>query len=99
MSQDALDLPEALLQAVQEVAQAEQRALDDCVLPTLAGKIAAVRTVQDFRHRAARATPQAFRAVLARIKHAAGPVVEGDELEPGRGAHSSRCHDTYKRVF
>jgi hypothetical protein len=93
MSQYALNLPEALVQAAQEVTQAEQRALDDGGLATMADKIAAVRTVQYVRPRAARATPQAFRAVLARIQQAAGPAVEGDELEPGRGAHRPRCSD------
>jgi hypothetical protein len=76
-----LNLPEALLQAAQEVPQAEQIALDDCVLATMADKIAA------------------FRAVLARIQQAAGPAVEGDELEPGRGARRPRCSDRQNRVF
>ena len=80
MSHYALDLPEALLQEAQEVAQAEQLSLDDFVLAAIADKIAAARTAQYFRTRAARADPQAFLAVLERIKQAAGPVVEGDEL-------------------
>ena len=50
------------------------RALEDCRLAVLAEKIAA-----------ARADPQAFLAVLERLKQAAGPVVEGDELEPDGG--------------
>jgi hypothetical protein len=80
MSHYALELPEALLQEAQEVAQAEQLSLDDFVLAAIADKIAAARTAQYFRTRAARADPQAFLAVLERIKQAAGPVVEGDEL-------------------
>ena len=80
MSHYALDLPEALLQEAQAVAQAEQLSLDDFVLAAIAEKIAAARTTQYFRTRAARADPQAFLTVLERIKQAAGPVVEGDEL-------------------
>ena len=80
MSRYALELPEALLLEAQEVAQAEQISLDDFVLAAIAEKIAAARTAQYFRTRAARADPQAFLAVLERIKQTAGPVVEGDEL-------------------
>jgi hypothetical protein len=74
MSHYALELPEALLQEAQEVAQAAQISLDEFVLAAIAEKIAA-----------ARADPQAFLAVLERLKQAAGPVVEGDELEPDGG--------------
>lgn len=80
MSHYAVELPEALLQEAQEVAQAEQLSLDDFVLTAIADKIAAARTTQYVRTRAARADPQAFLAVLERMKQAAGPVVEGDEL-------------------
>ena len=80
MSHYALELPEALLQEAQEVAQAAQISLDDFVLAAIAEKIAAARTAQYFRTRAARADPQAFLAVLERMKQAAGPVVTGDEL-------------------
>lgn len=80
MSHYAVELPEALLHEAQEVAQAEQTSLDDFVLAAIAEKIAATRTAQYFRTRAARADPQAFLAVLERMKQAAGPVVEGDEL-------------------
>lgn len=80
MPQYAFELPEALVQAAQEVAQAAQIALDDFVLAAIAEKIAAARTAQYVRMRAARADPQAFLTVLERIKQAAGPVVGGDEL-------------------
>jgi hypothetical protein len=80
MSQYALELPEALLHEAQELAHAEQTSLDDFVLAAIAEKIAAARTAQYFRTRAARADPQAFLAVLERIKQSAGPVVNGDEL-------------------
>ena len=80
MSHYALDLPEALLQEAQAVAHAAQTPLDDFVRLAIAEKIAAARTVQYFQARAARADPQAFVAVLERIKQAAGPVVTGDEL-------------------
>jgi hypothetical protein len=80
MSHYALELSEALLQEAQAVAQAEQTSLDDFVRLAIAEKIAAARTTQYFRTRAARADPQAFLAVLERIKRAAGPVVTGDEL-------------------
>jgi hypothetical protein len=80
MSHYALELPEALLHDAQEVAQAAQISLDEFVLAAITEKIAAARTAQYFRTRAARADPQAFLAVLERIKQAAGPVVEGDEL-------------------
>lgn len=81
MSQYALELPETLLHEAQEVAQAEQISLDDFVRTAMAEKIAAARTAQYFQTRAARADPQAFRAVLERIQQTAGPVVEGDELD------------------
>jgi hypothetical protein len=77
-----LELPEALVQEAQALAQAAQLSLDDFVLAAIAEKIAAARTDQYFRTRAAQANPQAFLAVLERIKQAAGPVVEGDELDP-----------------
>jgi hypothetical protein len=80
MSQYAVELPETLLQEAQAVAQAEQTSLDDFVRLAIAEKIAAARTTQYVRTRAARADPQAFLAVLERIKQAAGPGVEGDEL-------------------
>jgi hypothetical protein len=80
MSHYALELPEALLHDAQEVAKAAQISLDAFLLAAIAEKIAAARTAQYFRTRAARADPQAFLAVLERIKQAAGPVVEGDEL-------------------
>ena len=80
MPQYAFELPEALVQAAQEVAQAAQIALDDFVRAAIADKIAAARTTQYVRTRAARADPQAFLAVLERIKQVAGPVLEGDEL-------------------
>ena len=64
----------------QAVAQAEQTSLDDFVLAAIAEKIAGASTVQSFRTRAARAAPQACLAVLQRMKQAAGPVIEGDEL-------------------
>ena len=76
----ALELSEALLQEAQAVAQAEQTSLDDFVRLAIAEKIAAVRTTPYFQTRAARADPQAFLAVLERIKQTAGPVVAGDEL-------------------
>jgi hypothetical protein len=80
MPQYTFQIPETLVQVAQEVAQAEQTSLDDFVCAAIAEKIAAARTAQYFRTRAARADPQAFLAVLERIKQAAGPVVEGDEL-------------------
>src|SRR5918996_1999931 len=80
MSQYALEIPEALVQAAQQVARAQQTVLDDFVYVAIAEKIAASHTAQYFRTRAGRADPQAFLAVLDRIKQAAGPVVEGDEL-------------------
>jgi hypothetical protein len=80
MSHYALDLPEALLQEAQAVAQAAQTSLDDFVRLAIAEKIAAARTTQYFQTRVAQANPEAFLAVLERIKQAAGPVVEGDEL-------------------
>ena len=80
MSQYALELPDPLLQEAQAVAQAEQTSLDDFVRLAIAEKIAATRTAQYVHTRAARADPQAFLAVLERIKQAAGSVVEGDEL-------------------
>jgi hypothetical protein len=81
----AFELPETLWQAAQEVAQAEQISLDDFVLAAIAAKIATARTAQYVRTRATRADPQAFLTVLERITQAAGPVVEGDELEPDGG--------------
>ena len=72
MSHYAVELPEALLHEAQEVAKAEQTSLDDFVLAAI--------PAQYFHTRAARADPQAFLAVLARMTQAAGAVVEGDEL-------------------
>ena len=83
MHQYAFALPEALVHAAQELAQAEQMSLDDFVLAAMAEKIVATRTTQYVRTRAARADHQAFLAVLERIKQGAGPVVAGDELEQG----------------
>jgi hypothetical protein len=80
MSQYALELPEALLHEAQEIAKAERTSLEDFLLAAIAEKIAATRTTQYFQTRASHADPQAFLAVLERIKQAAGPVVEGDEL-------------------
>jgi len=80
MSRYALEIPETLVRAAQEVAQAQQTSLDDFVCEAIAEKIAASHTAQYFRSRAARADPQAFLAVLERIKQAAAPVVPGDEL-------------------
>jgi hypothetical protein len=80
MSQYALEIPAALVQAAQDVAQAQQTTLDDFVCEAIAEKIATAHTAQYFRTRADRADPQAFLAVLERIKRAAGPVLEGDEL-------------------
>jgi hypothetical protein len=64
----ALDLPGALLQEAQAVAQAEHTSLEDCVHLAIAEKIAAARTAQYFHTREVRADPQAFLAVLERIK-------------------------------
>jgi hypothetical protein len=50
------------------------------VWAAIAETIAAARTAPYVQTRAARADPQAFLAVLERIKHAAGPVGEGDEV-------------------
>jgi hypothetical protein len=80
MSHYTFELPEALLQEAQAVAQAAQTSLDDFVRLAIAEKIAAARTTQYFQARAARADPEAFLAVLERIKQAAGPVVADDEL-------------------
>ena len=80
MHRYAFALSETLWHEVQELAHAEQTSLDDFVLAAITDKIAAARTAQYVRTRAARADPQAFLAVLERIKQAAGPVVEGDEL-------------------
>lgn len=80
MRQEAVELPETLLQEAPAVAQAEQTSLDDFVRLAIAEKMAAARTVQYFRPRAAQADPQAFLAVLERMQQAAGPVIEGDEL-------------------
>ena len=80
MSHYAVELPEALLQEAQAVAQTEQTSLDDFVRLAIAEKVAAARTAQYFRTRAARADPQACLAVLERMQQAAGPVIEGDEL-------------------
>jgi hypothetical protein len=75
-----VQLPEALVQAAQAAAHAAQMSLEDFCLAAIAEKIAATRTTQYFRARAARTDAQAFLAVLARIQQVAGPVVEGDEL-------------------
>jgi len=80
MSHYTFELPAALVQDAQAVAQAEQLALEDFVRLAIAEKIAATRTTQYFQVRAARANPEAFLAVLERMKQAAGPVVTGDEL-------------------
>ena len=80
MSQYALELPDPLLQEAQAVAEAEQTSLDDLVRLAIAEKIAAARTAQYFHTRAARADPQVFLAVLARMQQGAGSVVDGDEL-------------------
>jgi len=88
MRQYALVLPEALVHEAQEVAQAKQLSLDDGVRTAIAAKIEAARTAQYVRTRAARADFQAFLAVLERITQAAGPVVKGDAIEPGRGVRS-----------
>jgi hypothetical protein len=80
MSHYTLDLPEVLLQEAQAVAQAAQTSLDDFVRLAIAEKIAAAHTTRYFQSRAVRADPQAFQAVLERIKQAAGAVVSGDEL-------------------
>ena len=85
MPQYTFQIPETLVQVAQEVAQAEQTSLDDFVLAAITEKIAAARTTQYVRTRAARADPQAFLAVLERIKQAAGPAMEGDALEPDGG--------------
>ena len=70
------------MQEAQDVAQAAQLSLDDFVLAAIAEKVAAARTTQYFQTRAARADFHAFLTVLERIKQTAGPVVEGDELDP-----------------
>ena len=57
MSQYALELPEALVQEAQEVAQAQQTSLDDFVCAAIAEKIAASRTAQYFRTRAGPGRP------------------------------------------
>lgn len=80
MSQYALELPETLVHEAHEVAMAEHTSFEDFVRAAIAEKIAAARTAQYFRTRAARADPHAFQAVLQRIQQVAGPVVEGDEL-------------------
>jgi hypothetical protein len=80
----ALDLPEALLQEAQVVAQAEHTALEDFVHLAIAEKIAA-RIAQYFHTRTVRDDSEAFLAVLERIKQAAGSVVAGVELEPDSG--------------
>jgi hypothetical protein len=82
MRQYAFELPEALLHAAQATAQAAQISLTDFVRAAIAEKIAATHTAQYVHARAARTDPQAFLAVLARIRQAAGPVIEGDQLEP-----------------
>jgi hypothetical protein len=80
LSQYALEIPEALVQAAQQVARAQQTSFDDFVCMAIAERTAASHTAQYFRTRAGRADPQAFLAVLDRIKQAAGLVVKGDEL-------------------
>ena len=80
MSQYAIEIPQALVQAAQEVAQAQQTSLDDFVCVAIAEKIAASHTAEYFRTRAGRANRQTSLAVLDRIKQAAGPVIKGDEL-------------------
>lgn len=87
----ALALPEALWQAAHEVAQAEQMSLDDFIVAAIVDKIAAARTTQYFRTRAARADPQAFLAVLERIKQVGGPVVEGDARAPDEGPPAAQA--------
>ena len=62
------------------MAQAEQTSLDYFVRLAIAEKIATARTAQYVHTRAARADPQVFVAVLARMQQGAGSVVEGDEL-------------------
>jgi hypothetical protein len=84
MAPYTFELPEALVQEAQAVAQAAQTSLDDGVRLAMADKIAAARTTQYVQTRAARADPQTFLAVLERSKRAAGPVVAGDELSQGR---------------
>jgi hypothetical protein len=54
MSQYAIEIPQALVQAAQEVAQAQQTSLDDFVCTAIAEKIAASHTAQYFRTRAGR---------------------------------------------
>jgi hypothetical protein len=76
-------LPEALVQEAEAVAQAEQTSLDAFIWTAMREKIAAARTAQSFRTHVARANPQAFLAVLERIKQAAGPMVAGDERGVG----------------
>jgi hypothetical protein len=87
MSQYAVELPEALVHEAHEVATAAHTSFDEFVRAAIAEKIAAARTAQYVRTRAARADPQAFQVVLERIKQAAGPVVEGDALEERGSEH------------
>lgn len=82
MSHYVMELPETLVVEARAVAHAAQTSLEDFVLTAIAEKIAAARTTQYFRTRAARVDPQAFRAVLERIQQVGGPVVEGDALAP-----------------
>jgi len=74
MPQYTFELPEALVQEARGGAQAEPMSLDDCVRLAMAEKIAAARTAQYCQTRAARADPQAFLAVLERMKQAAVPA-------------------------
>jgi len=78
----ALRLQPSLLNEARKAAEAEGVALNQLINLALAEKVSALRTVEYFRERAARAKPAEFFRILARTgkDH---PPVPGDELPPG----------------
>ncbi len=78
MSSYSLDLPNDLLEEIQQIAQASQLSLDQWVLNAIAQKLEAEKALRLFQSYAQKADFNRFDQILARVPD--GKPMPGDEL-------------------
>jgi hypothetical protein len=78
MSQYALRLPDSLFEAARKLAEADNVSMNQFFAMAIAEKVAALTTAEYLARRGEGADPDAYQAVLEKVK--ATPPIAGDEL-------------------
>ena len=75
MSQYALRIPDSLMQAARDCAERDNSSMNQFFVIAIAEKIAALKTEQFFKEKAALADEEAYFQILSKVKNVA-PIAE-----------------------